>query len=155
MLAAHVDENPSPNLLAHAEELYLAAYLPLPAGCDINNASTCLPETLPSGFQPNCNPCFHGDGLNAFPYHDHVLAGSPGLGTSGTAGAMKGPWVVIIVVYNPAVSNSPTFSPLMNASAIDAGEASGMFLPINPGAANPYEINTGVILICPVVQQNR
>ena len=76
------------------------------------------------------------------------------MGTSGTAGAMKGPWVVIIVVYNPAVSNLPTFSPLKSVAAIDAGEASGMFLQINPGAANPYEINTGIVLICPVVQQN-
>ena len=67
---------------------------------------------------------------------------------------MKGPWVVIIVAYNPVVSKSSTLSPLKSASAMGAGEASGMFLPINPGAANPYEVKTGVVLICPVVQKN-
>lgn len=154
MLAAFKNTDPSPNLLASAEDLYLASYFPLPAGCVITNPSTCGPETLPGGFQPICNPCFHGGGANHFPYHDHVLAGAPGSGNSGTAGVMKGPWKIIIVVYNPAISNLPTFSPLKSAAAIDAGEASGMFLPINPGAANPYEIQTGIVLICPVVQQN-
>ncbi|MFI5420585.1 MAG: hypothetical protein ACHQ1H_06420, partial [Nitrososphaerales archaeon] len=146
MLAAHVIDNPSPNLLASSEELYLAAYMPLPSGCDTNNPSTCLPESLPSGTVPNCNPCFHGGALNNFPYHDHVLAGAPGFGKNGTAGTFKGPWVVIILVYNPAVSNSLGFTPLKSAAAIDTGEASGMFLQINPGASNPYEINTGVVL---------
>ncbi len=154
MLAPHVNTNPSPGLLAHAEELYLTAYFPLPSGCDITNPSTCGPETLPGGFQPNCNPCFHGGPFNSFPYHDHVLAGAPGSGRSGTAGTFEAPWVIIILVYDPAVSNQPGFTPLKSAAAIDAGEASGMFSVINPGAANTYEINSGVVLICPVVQQH-
>jgi hypothetical protein len=154
MNAPHVITNPNPNLLAQAQILYLVAYMPLPPGCDTSNPSTCLPETLPSGYMPQCNPCFHGGALNNFPYHDHVVEGAPGSGTSGTAGVYKGPWDVIIVVYNPAYSFSTTFTPFKSVSAVQAGEAAGDFLPINLGAANPYEINTGVVLICPLVQQN-
>lgn len=154
MNAPHVIANPNPNLLAQAQILYLAAYFPLPAGCDTSNPSTCLPETLPSGYTPNCNPCFHGDGLNAFPYHDHVVEGAPGSGTSGTAGVYKGPWVIIIVVYNPSYSNSLSFTPFKSVSAVQGGELAGDFQVINPTASNPYEINTGVVLICPLVQQN-
>jgi len=151
MLAPHVDNNPSPGLLKNANDLYIAAYLPLPAGCNTANPSTCGPETLPGGFQPNCNPCFHGGVLNNFPYHDHVLDGAPGAGTQGTAGNFTAPWHVFLVVYNPAISNQPGFTPLKSAAAIDWGEAHGYFLPINHGAANPFEVDSGVVLICPVV----
>jgi len=138
---------PSAGLLKAAQEVYVTAYFPLPPGCDTSDPSSCTPETLPSGYQPLCNPCFHGDGLNAFPYHDHVLEGAPGFGKDGTAGAMTGPWVVIVMVYNPSVSNAPGFTPIKSAAGLDAGEQAGVFLPINPGAANPYEVNTGVVLV--------
>ena len=36
----------------------------------------------------------------------------------------------------------------------DAGEAAGMFLPINSGGENPYEVDTGVLLICPLVSSH-
>lgn len=151
MIGPHVNFNPNPNLLATAQDLYLAAYMPLPSSCDTSHPATCLPESLPSGYMPNCNPCFHGGPLNAFPYHDHVLEGSPGMGTNGTATTFMGPWVIIIVVYNPGVSNSPSFVPYKSAAGIDSGEQAGAFLPINQGPGNPYEINTGVVLICPLV----
>ena len=154
MLAPHVNDHPSPGLLKNANDLYIAAYMPLPAGCDITNPSTCGPETLPGGFQPNCNPCFHGGPLNNFPYHDHVLDGAPGAGTQGTAGNFTAPWHVFVVVYDPAISNQPGFTPLKSAAAIDWGEAHGYFLVINPGASNPYEIDSGVVLICPVVHSH-
>src|SRR3954469_2460166 len=54
-----------PNLYAHSEELYLATY-PVAAG-------TSGPITLPSGYQPQCNPCFHPGLPVHFVYHDHVI----------------------------------------------------------------------------------
>ncbi len=139
--------NPSAGLLATAEPLYIAAYQPLPAGCDTSTPSTCGPEALPSGYMPLCNPCFHGGALNAFPYHDHVLEGAPGFGNDGTAGAMKGPWVLILVAYQPNVSNAASFVPFKSTAGIASGELAGDFQTLNPGAANPYEINTGVVII--------
>lgn len=139
--------SPSAGLLAAAQPLYIAAYFPLPAGCDTGTPSTCGPETLPSGYMPLCNPCFHGGALNAFPYHDHVLEGAPGFGNSGTANAMVGPWVLILVAYQPAYSNGASFAPFKSTAGIQSGEQAGDFQAINPGAANPYEINTGVVIV--------
>jgi hypothetical protein len=136
-----------PNLYAHSEELYLATY-PVPPG-------TTGPITLPSGYQPQCNPCFH-PGLPApFVYHDHIITGAPGMGTSGTAGEYKAPWKIIIVRYNPLYALSPTFTPITSAADLDAAEAAGnVFLPINPQGSNPYEIDTGNVLICPTVSSH-
>lgn len=136
-----------PNLYAHSEELYLATY-PVAPG-------TTGPVTLPSGYQPQCNPCFH-PGLPApFVYHDHIITGAPGMGTNGTAGAYKAPWKIIIVRYNPFYALSPTFTPIKSATDLDAAEAAGnVFLPINPQASNPYEIETGNVLICPTVSSH-
>lgn len=139
--------NPSPSLVATAEPIYIAAYSPLPAGCDTTNPSTCGPETLPSGYQPLCDPCFHGGALNAFPYHDHVMEGAPGFGANGTADAMKGPWILLVVAYDPAYSNQVGFMPYKSTAGLSAGEAAGHFVTLNLGSANPYEINTGVVLI--------
>ncbi len=144
---AKIVASPSAGLLANAEPIYIAAYSPLPSGCDTTNPSTCGPEVLPSGTVPLCNPCFHGGALNNFPYHDHVMEGAPGFGNNGTAGAMKGPWVLIVVAYDPAYSNGASFAPYTSAAGIRAGEAAGHFVTLNPGGTNPYEINTGVVLI--------
>jgi hypothetical protein len=139
-----------PNLYAHAEELYLLSYpqqtLPTPGAG---------PITLPSGYQPQCNPCFH-PGLPApFVYHDHVITGAPGMGTNGTAGAYKAPWKIIVLVYNPLYAMSPVFTPIKSAADVDAAEAAGnVFLPVNAGGANPYEIDTGNVLICPTVSSH-
>lgn len=136
-----------PNLYAKAEELYLLVYpqqiVPSPGA---------PPITLPSGYQPQCNPCFH-PGLPApFVFHDHVIAGAPGMGTNGTAGDMKAPWKIILLMYNPAYVSSPSFAPIKSAADVDAAEQAGnVFLPINQGGANPYEIETGNVLICPIV----
>jgi len=120
-----------PNAYAHAEELYLVRY------------------------QPQCNPCFH-PGLPApFVYHDHVITGAPGMGVNGTAGAYKAPWKIIVLVYNPAYVTSPTFRPITSAAAVDAAEAAGnVFLPINAGGSNVYEVDTGNLLICPTVSNH-
>jgi hypothetical protein len=133
-----------PNLYAHSEELYLATYQVAPG--------TTGPITLPSGYQPQCNPCFHPGLPLPFVYHDHIITGAPGMGTNGTAGAYKAPWKIIIVRYNPLYAMSPFFTPIKSAADLDAAEAAGnVFLPINPQVSNPYEIETGNVLICPTV----
>ena len=139
-----------PNAYAHAEELYLVSYpqatLPAPGAG---------PITLPSGYPPQCNPCFH-PGLPApFVYHDHVITGAPGMGTHGTAGEYKAPWKIIVLVYNPVYVSSPNFRPITSATDLDAAEAAGnVFLPINGGGSNPYEVDTGNLLICPTVSNH-
>jgi hypothetical protein len=139
-----------PNLYAHAEELYLLVYPQQTVP-----SSGAGPITLPSGYQPQCNPCFH-PGLPApFVYHDHVITGAPGMGNNGTAGEYKAPWKIILLVYNPLYALSPTFTPIKSAAAVDAAEAAGnVFLRVNPQAANPYEIETGNVLICPTVSSH-
>jgi hypothetical protein len=135
-----------PNAYAHAQELYLLTYPPGTNGA---------PITLPSGYQPQCNPCFHPGLPLPFVYHDHVITGAPGMGNNGTAGEYKGPWKIIILKYNPEYANSPTFTPITSEAAIDSAEhAGGVFLPINQGPGNPDEIDTGNLLICPTVSNH-
>jgi hypothetical protein len=139
-----------PNLYQRAEELYLLVY-PQPTV----PAPGAGPITLPSGYQPQCNPCFH-PGLPApFVYHDHVITGLPGAGTNGTAGTYLAPWKIVILMYTPAYAMSPNFTPIKSAAGVDAAEAAGnVFVQLNPQAANPYEIDTGNVLICPTVSSH-
>lgn len=146
MIGPHLITNPPPNLYAHSEELYLLVYPINPTG-----ATNLGALRLPSGYQPNCDPCFHPGLPPVFVYHDHVLTGAPGLGNQGTAGDYKGPWKIIVLMYSPSVALSRTFTPITSAADIDTAEAAGVFLPINQGADNPYEIETGNVLICPLV----
>lgn len=135
----------NPNLYAQSEELYLLVYPLNPSGTDTD------PKTLPSGYKPQCDPCYHPGLPGVFAYHDHVLTGGPGLGTAGTAGENKGTWKIIVLMYNPAMLDSQ-FKPVTSASDIAAAEAAGEFLPINSGGTgNPFEIDTGNVLICPLV----
>ncbi len=134
-----------PNLYAQSQELYLLVYPINPSGTDT------APLTVGNGYHPNCDPCYHPGLPGVFAYHDHVLTGAPGLGTNGTAGQFKGPWKIIVLVYNPGLLG-PAFAPITSAADIDAAEKAGVFLPIAPpGSANPYEIDTGNVLICPLV----
>ena len=145
MIGPHVIQNARttmPNAYAHAEELYLVVY-----------PQASLP--LPSGYQPQCNPCFHPGLPPPFVYHDHVITGAPGMGNNGTAGEYKAPWKIIVLMYKPEYVASPTFKPITSAEAIDAAEAAGnVFQPINSGGANQYEIDTGNLLICPTVSNH-
>lgn len=139
-----------PNAYAHAEELYLLVYpqegVPQPGS---------PPITLPSGYQPQCNPCFHPGVPPVFVYHDHVIPGAPGMGTNGTSTGMKAPWKIILLMYNPAYVSSQSFTPIKSAADLDAAEeAGGVFLPINQGGENPYEVDTGILLICPIVSSH-
>jgi hypothetical protein len=150
MLGPHMIVNAretQPNLYAKAEELYLLVYPQ-----EVVPSFGALPITLPSGYQPQCNPCFH-PGLPApFVFHDHVVTGAPGMGKNGTAGEFKAPWKIILLMYNPAYMASPNFVPIKSAADVDAAEQAGnVFLPINQGGPNPYEIETGNVLICPMV----
>jgi hypothetical protein len=148
MIGPHMITNPNPNLLAHAQELYLVVY---PIGDGTLGQGE---RVLPSGYKPQCDPCYHPGLPPPFVYHDHILPGAPGLGKNGTAGEFKGPWKIILVVYKFNVIESLNFTPIKSATDLDAGEAAGMFEQINPGADNPYEIVTGSVLICPLVSPN-
>ena len=134
-----------PNAYAHAEELYLLAY-----------PQQALPLLALSGTTPQCDPCFHPGLPLPCVYHDHVLTGAPGLGDNGTAGDYKAPWKLIVLMYNPAFFTA-SFRPITTASDIDTAEAAGEFLPINQNlqhGSNPYEIETGNLLICPLVSSH-
>lgn len=156
MIGSHMIMNAAqtmPNFYASSEEVYLVVYPqtnePAPGAG---------PITLPSGYQPQCNPCFH-PGLPApLVYHDHVLTGAPGMGNHGTAGENKGPWKIIILMYDSAYAASPTFQPIKSADDIYAAEAAGgVFVPINhdlKAGDNPDEIDTGNVLICPLVSSH-
>jgi hypothetical protein len=147
MMGAKLITNPDPNLLATAPPLYGLAYK-VPGG-------TTGPITLPSGYQPQCNPCDHFP--PPFHYHDHILAGAPGFGADGTALDNKGPWKIIIMMYDPAVSSKPDFKPLMDDESIVTAEQNGEFLKINADLSHgpdPYQIDTGMVLICPLVSSH-
>ncbi len=146
MIGPHMITNPSPNLVVQSEELYLLVYPLNPTG-----ATNLGALTLPSGYQPNCDPCFHPGLPPQFAYHDHLLTGAPGLGNNGTAGEFKAPWKIIVMMYNPAIALRGDFQPIKSEADLDAAEASGEFLPLNPGAENPFELETGSVLICPFV----
>lgn len=137
-----------PHLYAKAEELYLLVYPINPTG-DATD-----PKQLPSGYHPNCDPCYHPGVPGVFAYHDHVLTGAPGMGTNGTAGVYVAPWKIILMMYNPEVALAPGFKPITSEADVDAGEAAGAFLPINADethGSNPFEFETGNVLICPLV----
>jgi hypothetical protein len=143
MNTATLVTNASPGLLK-APPIYILGYPTAPG--------TSGPITLPSGYQPQCNPCSQ----EPVAYHDHLIPGAPGLGTNGTSGSdYKAPWRIVVMKYNPAYSNSPSFQPITNDDQLAAAEQAGEFLPINPVGPNRYEIWTPNVLICPIVRQNR
>lgn len=148
MIGAQLITNPSPQMLAQSDALYILAF-PENTSC----APNCSPVTLPSNYQPQCNPCFHPGLPAAFVYHDHVLTGAPGFGADGTALSNKGPWQIIVMMYTPKYAMSSTFQPIKSDEDLAAAEAAGDFLPIGHGS-NPYEIPTGHVLICPLVSSH-
>ncbi len=137
MIGATLVTAASPGILS-APPLYLMGF----------PASGTDPITLPSGYQPQCNPCDH----SPFHYHDHVLTGEPGAGISGTAGDYESPWRIVVMLYTHAYAYSANFKPVTSDDQIAAAEAAGEFAPINPGAPNPYQVWTTQVLICPVIR---
>ena len=131
------------------DELYLAVYPIDPTGANLG------PLTVgTNGYTPQCDPCFHPGVPLPFAYHDHVISGSPGFGIHGTAGSFNPFWHVFVVLYNPAVFVGQNFTPVKSAAELDAGEASGMFLPINPSGANPFEVDSGIVFLCNIVSSH-
>lgn len=139
--AVHFITSPSPAHLASANYLYLVTY-PVDA-----SATGGAPVTLASGYRPNCDPCWHPGLPAAFVYHDHVLGGAPTLGNAST------PRHLVILQYVARVMTDPSFQPLTSVSAVKAGEASGMFQAIGTGS-NPYEVDTGILVVTPPVSPN-
>jgi hypothetical protein len=155
MIGAHLivgARESQPNLYEHSEELYLLVF----PQTTVPDPSTAGQITAGNGYHPQCNPCFHPGLPHPLVYHDHVITGAPGMGNDGTAGAFKGPWKIVILIYNPAYAYSPNFHPITSAAAVDAAEATGttdVFLkPF--GGSNPYEFEPGNVLICPVVSSH-
>lgn len=141
MLGATLVTNASPGLLK-APPLYVLGF----------PASGSGPITLPSGYQPQCNPCLQ----EPIAYHDHLITGAPGLGTSGTSGGnYRAPWRLVIMMYTHAYAYSKEFTPVTDDFELPAAEAAGEFVKINPGASNPYERWTDNFLICPVIRHNQ
>ena len=157
MIGAHAVEGAResmPNVYAKAEELYLVVF-PQPPG--VPPPSPGAGEiTLPSGYQPQCNPCFHPGLPPPFVYHDHVITGAPGMGIHGTAGDFKAPWKIILMMYDPTYAASKNFHPLTSEQDIDNAEHTpGILVPLNhSGVGNPFEIETGNLLICPIVSKH-
>jgi len=128
----------SPGLLEQSSPMYLIGFTVLPG--------TMGPITLPSGYQPQNN------GLpSPVPYHDHVLRGAPGLGTSGTAGDYGAPLQIVRMQYTFDYTYDPAFVPITSVDQIAAAEAAGKLLVINAGAPDPYELWTSTILVRPIV----
>ncbi len=139
--SARVILNANPHLLQRSVPMYQIGFGILPG--------TTGPITLPSGYQPQNN------GLPPVLYHDHVLTGAPGLGTSGTARAYKAPHRVIVMRYTTAYTYDPAFVPVTSFDQIAAAEAAGKFQLINPGATDPYQIPTPTVLIRPIIRFHR
>lgn len=135
--AVHSIVNPSPSHLAHANDLYIAAY-----------PWDTTPPTFASGYVPICDPCYHPGLPDPFVYHDHVLSGAPRLGDT------SAPRHLILVLYKSSVLTDPRFVPAKSIAQIRQGEQDspdGLFQVINPGGDNPYEIDTGELVVSPVV----
>ena len=142
MHSTHVISGASGGLL-NAPPIYILGFTP-PSG-----TATGASITLPSGYQPQCNPCL----LEPVDYHDHLLTGEPGSGKNGTARDYRAPWRVVIMHYDPAYSNRTDFEPVTSDDQLAAAEAAGEFLPINTtGQGDPYEIWTDSVHIFPLVQ---
>jgi len=131
------------------DELYLAVYPINPSGVDLGRLTVGT-----NGYAPQCDPCFHPGVPLPFSYHDHVISGAPGFGVNGTAGSYNPFWHVFVVMYNPAVFTGHVFTPVKSAAELDAGEASGMFLPINAAGPNHFEVDTGIVFLCNIVSSH-
>jgi hypothetical protein len=128
----------SPDLLEQSSPMYLIGFTVRPG--------TTGPITLPSGYQPQNN------GLpSPVPYHDHVLTGAPGLGTSGTAGDYGASLRLVRMQYTLPYTYDPAFVPITSVDQIAAAETAGKLLVINAGAPDPYQLWTTTVLVRPIV----
>jgi hypothetical protein len=150
MYINHVNLTPSAGEIAAATPFYVAVFPLNPAGrADLGRL------TVGGGYQPQCDPCFHPGLPFQLVYHDHILSGAPGFGEDGTAGLQQGTRHPIAVMYSPATIQRADFSPLTSAAGVIAAEQAGELLPINPGAANPYELPQDVVVTLRLYQLSR
>jgi hypothetical protein len=131
----------SSGLLGSASPIFIIGF-PVAPG-------TTGPIALPSGYQPQHN----GFPPSPIPYHDHVIAAAPGLGTSGTAGHYTAALRVVELRYSRDYAYSPAFVPITSADQIAGAEAAGKLELINPGAPDPYQIWTTTVLVRPVLPE--
>lgn len=106
---------------------------------------------MPSGYQPQHNRL----PPSPIPYHDHVLAGVPGFGTSGTAGDYNAPFRLVRMRYRWWYAYSLDFVPITSVEQIPAAEAAGWLDVINAGAPDPYQIWTSTVLIRPIISKHQ
>jgi len=139
--AAAVIFDASLGLLDQASPIYVIEF-PVAAG-------TTGTIALPSGYQPQHN----GFPPSPIPYHDHVLASAPGLGSAGTAGRYTAPLRVVAMRYSWAYAYSPAFVPITSADQIPGAEAAGELEVISPGASDPYQLWTTTVLVRPVLPE--
>jgi len=150
MVVNHVNLNPSDGEVAAARPFYVAVFPVNPDGrTDLGSL------TLPSGYRPQCDPCFHPGLPFQLVYHDHVLSGAPGFGIDGTAQEQQGIRHPIAVMYDPSFVQSPGFRPLTTIDAVRAAEHLGELLPINAGADNPFELPQPVVVTVQLVPLSR
>jgi hypothetical protein len=122
LLEPRVTTDPSAELLASAAPMYVLAFPQSPSTGQF---------VLPPGYAPQCDPCL---GVPVPAYHDHLLTGAPGAGTTGTAGLVASPRRPVLMVYSPAYVSSGHFEPVTDARTLAAAVAAGEFLPIGgPG----------------------
>ena len=128
----------SAGLLEQSPPIYLIGFTVLPG--------TSGPITLPSGYQPQNN------GLpSPVPYHDHVLIGAPGLGTSGTASGYAATLRLVRMQYTRAYTYDPAFVPITSVDQFAAAEAAGKLAVLTPGATDPYQLWTTTVFVRPIV----
>lgn len=142
----HINLSPNPGELAAAAPLYVVVFPMNPLG------STTLGPLAVNGYHPQCDPCFHPGLPLPLVYHDHVLAGTPATGPGTNAANWQATRHPIAVMYSPDYISGPGFQPLTTVAAVQAGERSGDFLPIDAGAANPYELPQDVVLTIELVR---
>lgn len=132
MHGAHLD-TAAPDALLAGPTLYILGF-PEPAG-------TTGAVTLPSGYQPQCDPCPQEPSA----YHDHLLSAVPG--DPGYRGVFR----IVRMVYSPDYMARPDFRPVTSTDGLAEAERAHEFAPIASGAADPYELPTGSVLVTPVV----
>ncbi len=141
----HINLSPSPGELAAAQPLYVVVF---PVNFDSSRTRGAV--TI-NGYQPQCNPCFHPGLPLPLVYHDHVLNGTPASLIGTNAADWQATRHPTAVMYNPAYVFGGNFKALTTVAAVKAGEQAGLFLPINGGAANPYELPQDVMVTVQLV----
>ncbi|TAN32331.1 hypothetical protein EPN29_09155 [bacterium] len=142
----HINLSPNPGGLAAAKPLYVVVFPINPLGL------TDLGPLAVRGYHPQCDPCLHPGLPLPLVYHDHVLNGVPASALGTNAEDWQATRHPIAVMYSPGYIAGPGFRPLTTVADVQAGERTGAFLPLDPGAANPFELPQPVVITIQLVQ---